>query len=207
MSYASEEAKKQAAKGARYAMIEDSVVFGWAVHYFEEDDIEGTLYNEDGTEYKKQREATTEVPPGKVQPKPQPKPQMSLFDLMNETTEVATTPDKENPDDDEDDMLSDEEIREIMAEIAEEEKKASASDRQNVALAKTGREVCPLSDVNVDVETGEILTEEEMRVFDGDIEEPKDPDRELSAGIDVSAFDKTALAVLDAIFGNKIILR
>ena len=57
MPFASEEAKKQAEKGARYAMVEDNVVFGWAVHYFEEDSIEGTLYNEDGTEYKTQPKA------------------------------------------------------------------------------------------------------------------------------------------------------
>ena len=53
MNYATEEARKQAEKGARSACIEDSVVFGWAIHYFEEDSIEGTLYKEDGTEYKK----------------------------------------------------------------------------------------------------------------------------------------------------------
>ena len=54
MSFATEEARKQAEKGARYAMVEDAVVFSWAVHYFEEDSIEGTLYNEDGSEYKTQ---------------------------------------------------------------------------------------------------------------------------------------------------------
>lgn len=53
MKYATEEARKIAEKGASSACIEDSVVFGWAIHYFEEDSIVGTLYNEDGTEYKK----------------------------------------------------------------------------------------------------------------------------------------------------------
>lgn len=52
MKYASEEARKLAAKGATSACVEDKIVFGWAMHYFEEDSIEGTLYNEDGTEYK-----------------------------------------------------------------------------------------------------------------------------------------------------------
>lgn len=52
MEYACEEARKQAEKGARSACIEDRVVFGWAIHYFEEDSIVGTLYNADGTEYK-----------------------------------------------------------------------------------------------------------------------------------------------------------
>ena len=52
MKYASSEARKLASKGANSACVEDKVVYGWAVHYFEEDAIEGTLYNEDGSEYK-----------------------------------------------------------------------------------------------------------------------------------------------------------
>ena len=52
MDYAHEEARKEAEKGAKFAMVEDKVVFGWLIHYFEEDSIEGILYNEDGTEYK-----------------------------------------------------------------------------------------------------------------------------------------------------------
>ena len=55
----------------------------------------------------------------------------------------------------------------------------------------------------VDLETGEILSEEEMREFDGDIEEPKD----LDDDIDASAFDKNALCKLDEMFGDKITLR
>ena len=79
ISFAAEEARKQAEKGARYAMVEDDIVFGWAVHYFEEDSIEGTLFNEDGTEYKTQPKPAAKVPTVKAQPKPQPKPQMSMF--------------------------------------------------------------------------------------------------------------------------------
>ena len=52
LKFACDEAKKQAEKGAQSACIYDAVVYGWAVHYFEEDSIEGTLCNEDGTEYK-----------------------------------------------------------------------------------------------------------------------------------------------------------
>ena len=55
----------------------------------------------------------------------------------------------------------------------------------------------------VDLETGEILSEEEMREFDGDIEGPKD----LDDDIDASAFDKDALCKLDEMFGDKITLR
>ena len=269
ISFAAEEARKQAEKGARYAMVEDDVVFGWAVHYFEEDSIEGTLFNEDGSEYKAQPKPAAKAPAVKAQPKPQ----MSMFDLMGEDLEGK-------PEDDEDTMPSDEEIQEIMAEIAEEDKKKQAStspvyrkyldvqDRypqaviamrlgdfyevfgknaevlaNELTLTLTGRD-CGLesrvpmvgfpyhaSDVyfgkilsnghtlvvienddevrefpaeqNVDLETGEILSEEEMREFDGDIEEPDLADDEP----DISAFDTEALAVLDEMFGNEITLR
>ena len=279
ISFAAEEARKQAEKGARYAMVEDAVVFGWAVHYFEEDSIEGTLFNEDGSEYKTQPKPATKAPMVKAQPKPQPKPQMSMFDLMGEDLEGK--PDEEKPEDDEDTMPSDEEIQEIIAEITEEEdkkKQASTSpvyrkylEVQNrypqaiiamrlgdfyevfgknaevlaneLPLTLTGRD-CGLesrvpmvgfpyhtaemyfgkilsnghtlvvmenndevrelpSAQGVDLETGEILSEEEMREFDGDIEEPKD----LDDGIDTSAFDKDALCKLDEMFGDKITLR
>lgn len=273
MSFATEEARKQAEKGARYAMIEDDVVFGWAVHYFEEDSIEGTLFNEDGSEYKTQPKPATKAPTVKAQPKPQLKPQMSMFDLMGEDLEGK-------PEDDEDTMPSDEEIQEIMAEIAEEDKKKQAStspvyrkylevqDRypqaiiamrlgdfyevfgknaevlaNELPLTLTGRD-CGLesrvpmvgfpyhtaemyfgkilsnghtlvvmenddevrelpSAQGVDLETGEILSEEEMREFDGDIEEPKD----LDDDIDASAFNKDALCKLDEMFGDKLTLR
>ena len=39
MKYACVEARKLAEKGANCACIEDKVVFGWAIHYFEEDSI------------------------------------------------------------------------------------------------------------------------------------------------------------------------
>ena len=279
MKFACDEAKKQAEKGAQSACIDDDVVYGWAVHYFEEDSIEGTLYNEDGTEYKAPMPKVTAKAPAvkSVLPKPQPKPQMSMFDLMGEDLEGK-------PEDDEDTMPSDEEIQEIMAEIAEEEKtkpsKRTASPMyrkyldvqekypqaviamrlgdfyevfgknaellaNELPLTLTGRD-CGLesrvpmigfpyhaSDVyfgkilsnghtlvvmenddevrklpteqNVDLETGEILSEEEMREFDGDVEEPDFTDDEPD--LDLSAFDTEALAALDELLGNEITLR
>ena len=284
MKFACGEAKKQEEKGAQSACIDDDTVYGWAVHYFEEDSIEGTLYNEDGTEYKAPMPKVTAKAPAvkSVPPKPQPKPQMSMFDLMGEDLEGK--PEEEKPEDDEDTMPSDEEIQEIMAEIAEEEKtkpsKRTASPMyrkyldvqekypqaviamrlgdfyevfgknaemlaDELHLTLTGRD-CGLeshvpmvgfpyhaSDVyfgkilsnghtlvvmenddevrelpaeqNVDLETGEILSEEEMREFDGDVEEPDFTDDEPD--LDLSAFYTEALAVLDELFGNEITLR
>ena len=282
MKYACDEAKKQAEKGASSACIDDDTVYGWAVHYFEEDSIEGTLYNEDGTEYKAPMpKVTAKVPTVKATPpKPQPKPQMSMFDLMGEDLEGK--PEEEKTEDDEDTMPSDEEIQEIMAEIAEEEKtkpskrtvspmyrkyldvqekypqaviamrlgdfyevfgKNAEMLADELHLTLTGRD-CGLesrvpmvgfpyhasdayfgkilsnghtlvvmenddevrelpAEQNVDLETGEILSEEEMREFDGDIEEPELTDDEP----DISAFDTEALAVLDEMFGSEITLR
>ena len=270
MKFACDEAKKQAEKGAQSACIDDDVVYGWAVHYFEEDSIKGTLYNEDGTEYKKQPSIATKAPAVKYTP-PKPKPQMSMFDLLDATFEEH---DEDKP--------TDEEIREAAEQIAAEEKaeqpKPTVSPvyqkyldvqekyphavvamrlgdfyevfgknaevlASELPLTLTGRD-CGLesrvpmvgfpyhaSDVyfgkilsnghtlvvienddevrefpaeqNVDLETGEILSEEEMREFDGDIEEPDLADDEP----DISAFDTEALAVLDEMFGNEITLR
>ena len=283
MSYANDEAKKLAEKGAKAACIDDDIVFGWAVHYFEENSIEGTLYNEDGSAYKIQpKQVTKSLAAKPAPPKPQPKPQMSMFDLMGENLEGVSAPSEINPDSDEDDMPSDEEIQKIMAEITEEEnaeqqkptvspvyqKYLDVQDRypqaiiamrlgdfyevfgksaellaDELSLTLTSRD-CGLescvpmigfpyhasdayfgkilsnghtlvvmenddevyklpSAQDVDLETGEILSEEEMREFDGDIEEPDLSDDEP----DISAFDTEALAVLDEMFGKEITLR
>ena len=86
MKFATEEARKQAEKGATSACVHSDVVFGWAIHYFEEDSILGTLYNEDGTEYKA--------------PKPAPKPKKAATSttLTDAPTVVsAPTPKKQEP--------------------------------------------------------------------------------------------------------------
>lgn len=119
MKYASSEARKLASKGANSACVEDKVVYGWAIHYFEEDSIEGTLFNEDGTEYK----PTPKSPPAqvrKVEPKKPEQRQASLFDFMEEPKSEPEVNDESY--DDEDEQPSQEEIDEILPEIAEEEK-------------------------------------------------------------------------------------
>lgn len=84
MKFACDEAKNQAENGAQSACIDDDVVYGWAIHYFEEDSIEGKLYNEDGTEYKIQPGVTAKAPATTYSPpKPQPKSQLSMFDLLD----------------------------------------------------------------------------------------------------------------------------
>ena len=200
---------------------------------------------------------------------------------MGGNLEGTSAPSEEKPDDEEEDMPSEEEIQENMAEIVEEEKaeqpKPTVSpvyqkyldvqDRypqaiiamrlgdfyevfgknaellaDELSLTLTSRDCgfesrVPMidfpyhaSDVyfgkilsnghtlvvmenddeihklpstqDVDLETGEILSEDEMREFDGDIEEPDLSDDEP----DIYAFDTEALPFLDEIFGKEITL-
>ena len=125
MKYACEEARKLAGKGATGACVKDEIVFGWLIHYFEEESIEGKLYNEDGTPYqppKKQTPKTTQrTPATPVQVKPTPpKPaQFSLFDMLAENAKKDEPP-VEEPEDTIDDNASendytvDEETGEIL---------------------------------------------------------------------------------------------
>ena len=82
MRYAMGEVKKTAEKGAMGACVEDNTVFGWAVHYFEEDAIEGELFNEDGTPYEKPRPKVETKP--YTPPAPKPK-EPTLLDLIEES--------------------------------------------------------------------------------------------------------------------------
>ena len=69
MDYCSKEAKKQMEKGAGFAMVEDDTVYGWIIHYFEEDDI-------------KEKKAKPPPPPPKPvppPPPPKPNPQLDMF--------------------------------------------------------------------------------------------------------------------------------
>ena len=123
MQYATEEAKKLAEKGARSACIDDPTVFGWAIHYFEEDSIEGTLYNEDGSEYNKSVPTPKTSGKSTYTPVPTPivkkqEPQLSLFDMMteNNNTQVEEAPAVDNEEDI--DEPTDEELDEVAGQIA-----------------------------------------------------------------------------------------
>ena len=119
MRFAFEQAKKQANKSKDNAFVEDPVVYGWAIHYFEEESIEGTLYNEDGTVYKPAQTSVTRSPAPVVSPSPsekKPKPQMSLFELMEQQNEISET---EDEDEDEPDETEDEDEDEPLPETEE----------------------------------------------------------------------------------------
>ncbi len=289
MKYACDEARKLAETGVNSACIDDVTVYGWAIHFFEEDSIEGTLYTIDGEEYKPAPKKTTPiktVTPKQQPPKPQ-NLQFSIFDKIDDTevkdtkTDVLTAETDTN--DDETDMPSEEEMQEILAEVHEEEQREKGNPTyqkytayqaehptaivvyrlgdfyevlgdkavllgNELDLTITSRDVglkdrIPMvgfpyhaaenyfakivkyhdlyivendnekqfierveTAVNrhIDLDTGEILTEEEMRLFDGDIEEPDDvlaEEKELAKG-----FEPTAVCKLEEILGDVFIV-
>lgn len=101
MKYATDKARKQAEKGASAACVRSDVVFGWAIHYFEEESIEGKFYNEYGSEYKASKSVvkkTTTTPTTYTPPPMVKKPgldQLSLFDFSNDNYIEKTIDDAE----------------------------------------------------------------------------------------------------------------
>ena len=95
MKYACEEARKLAEKGANSACVDDATVYGWAIHYFEEESIEETLYTIDGEQYKPalKKVVTTKPVVTKKQPPKQQSLQFSLFDKFDENDVKAPTND------------------------------------------------------------------------------------------------------------------
>ena len=186
LKFACNEAKKQAEKGASCACIEDDVVFGWAVHYFEEDTIEGTLYSEDGGEYRPEKVVRQSPAPSVSRLTKEKAPQMSLFEMLDtgsaleEQKAVPTTSEADFPAE-EDEGPTEEERREILAKIAEEERE----------LADDGKHW-------VDDTT---YIDEDGVVHDLDEEGDNAPD------LDISAFDPEALAILDELLGEQIEMR
>lgn len=286
MRYAGKESRQFAEKGEQETCVDDDTVYGWAIHFFEEDSIEGTLYTIDGEEYKPAPKKIATTKPVTVKSQP-PKPQnlqFSIFDKIDNTevkdtkTNVLTT---ETDTDDEE--FTEEEKLDALRQVAEEEQREKGNPTyqkytvyqaehptaivayrlgdfyevlgdnavllgNELDLTITSRDVglkerIPMvgfpyhaaenyfakivkyhdlyivendnekqfierveTAVNrhIDLDTGEILTEEEMREFDGDIEEPNDvlaEEKELAKG-----FEPTAVCKLEEILGDVFIV-
>ena len=259
MRYAGKESRQFAEKGEQETCVDDDTVYGWAIHFFEEDSIEGTLYTIDGEEYKPAPKKVVNSKPATVKPQPQKQQslQFSLFDKFDENEVKDTKTDALTADTDTNDeesyMPNEEEMQEILAQVHEEEQREKGNAMyqkymtyqaehktaivayrlgdfyevfgdnavtlgNELSLTITSRDVglkdrIPMigfpyhaaenyfakivknhdlyivendgekqfierieTAVNrhIDEDTGEILTEEEMREFDGDIEEPDD---------------------------------
>lgn len=185
MKYATEEARKLAEKGANSACVEDEVVFGWAIHYFEEDAIEGTLYSEDGTEYKKQSSVTAKAPKVNNTPaKPAQKPQLSMFDMLTNGDNSGISATQSQDEDIKEDLKVDRETGEIIR--SPEEKNDTQEQIPTVSDL--------LTDYDGDLRTDAALEDEISAIIE---EKPQDD-------FDMNAFDKEVLAELSLIFGDEI---
>lgn len=122
--YASNEARKLAEKGASYACIEDDIVFGWAIHYFEEDTIEEQLYNIDGTPFKETKTSSKQTNV-KTMPIKKQNNQVSLFDSLLTENENKNEIDVDVPNEIEEneEYPNQEEINEILNELHKNEEK------------------------------------------------------------------------------------
>ena len=168
MNYANEEARKLAEKGARYACVEDATVFGWAIHYFEEDSINGKLFNQDGSEYK--------APAPKITKKETPKPQVkvvekeenkqaTLFDFFDNPTETKQE-EKEIVEETIEETV--EETQNLKEEI--EDLIDGAGEYFEESIEQSIKEMPPEEEQIIDYETGEILTEkQEVNTFDKEL--------------------------------------
>lgn len=116
--FACKKAQEQAEKGKRSACVKDDVVFGWAMHYFEEDSIEGKLYNPDGTPYEPPKPKYTPKPVSTVTPPPKKDIQPNMFDLLNKNENTVT--DSQTVEDCEEEY-TEEEKQEVFAELEKEE--------------------------------------------------------------------------------------
>lgn len=186
MKYATEEARKLAEKGANSACVEDDVVFGWAIHYFEEDEIIGTLYNADGTEYKKQSGVAAKATTAKtVPPKPAEKPQISMFDMLTngDNSDISPTQ-SQNDEEIKENFQVDEETGEIIYPTEQKSEK---------------QEQLPTVTELISNYDGELRTDEKLESeISAIIDEPTEDE------LDISAIDRDVFADLYMIFGDEI---
>lgn len=167
MNYANDEARKIAEKNARYACVEDNTVYGWAIHYFEENSIEGILYNEDGTEYKapiKTVNKEKSKPAVKVVEKPKEEnKQATLFDFFDNQEQQNETVEKT-----EEIVEQDDERLETLEEFESvvNNNGISEEELQNI-LDKENIEPDFEEENEIDFETGEIIPKRDTpKTFD-----------------------------------------
>lgn len=145
MKYACEEARKLAQKGANSACVEDAVVFGWAIHYFEEDSIEGTLYTLDGAEYKLAPKSASRST-AKTEPKPVPEKKTEAsnedqFSFFNLSENVEKEEEQEETDEEETETVPVKAVDENTGEVLVDEEElakhlSSVSEEETSDLEK-----------------------------------------------------------------------
>ena len=119
-NYASKKARE-----LKHDYEDNDTVFGWAIHYFEENELIGSLFNLDGTKYEPPKPVSTIKTPTVTTPpiKKNNPAQVSLFDFTDSKNETSdTTVDKEE---------IDESVEEDDEEEAVEEKVVETKPKGN----------------------------------------------------------------------------
>lgn len=181
MEYACAEARKQAEKGAHSACIEDRVVFGWAIHYFEEDSIVGTLYHTDGTPYKPQvskytpKQSNTVATQGKPSEK-SPVPTVDKNQVPGQSSFFDFLPPEEQPkakeDEQETEVLEpkDEintgapEAETVEEEPNETEQDSSVSDAQQTQPVNSAEPITSGTAVTEESQATDVPTTDDLRM-------------------------------------------
>ena len=151
MKYAAEEARKTVEKSSSAACIEDAVVYGWAMHYFEEESIVGTLYQEDGSEYLPEKKKTAKPEnktPSLLTPSPKTEvPQDAQFSLFDGLLDLPAPKEEQE----EEEIVMKEKADEI-ASITEEKQvqEITISDGENAVKVNTDTGECTETSVFVD---------------------------------------------------------
>ena len=85
-NYASKKARE-----LKQEYVDNDTVFGWAIHYFEENELIGTLFYEDGTKYEAPKPVSTIKTPTITTPsiKKTTSAQVSLFDFTETKNETV----------------------------------------------------------------------------------------------------------------------
>lgn len=187
MDYAREEARKLA-ENKKYACVKSDTVFAWAIHYFEEESIEGILYNLDGSEYSPKVNAQIK---NNIQTpvKSQPKPQISMFDNF-EDAQADNGELKDEKDRRVDNTpFNDGAVCEIQSKADEEGEIHSQNELNEIFMELSGEDNA-VNPLNIDRETGEVLDDNLLH------------ERSL-----LKAFDPDALTILSSILGDFLTVR
>ena len=153
MNFAYNEASKLNTNKNQVLAISKDTVFGWAIHYFEEDSIEGKLYNEDGTEYKVEVKITKPAQVKAKTVKSEEKKQATLFDLIDNNIEEKTT--DKNEDEILEEAIKDETIFEDTDNSIEDD---SWTDKElDKELDEIDKELVEVNNQVVNTTTGEVI--------------------------------------------------
>lgn len=153
MDFAYNEASKVNTNKERVLAISKDTVFGWAIHYFEEDSIEGKLYNEDGTEYKVEVKITKPTQVKTKTVKTEENKQATLFDLIDNNI-GENTKDK-NEEDLLEEAIKDETIFEDTDNSIEDD--TWTDNELDKELDEIDKELVQVNNQVVNTTTGEVI--------------------------------------------------